>query len=191
MMNQPIAIVIHSTGRHHYVSFAIEEIAKRTYIPYRLFVVSCGDGEGIPELLAEMVQDHYLEAAILVSEGAHCDQNQIAAVLAGSEYLIQATDEWIPPRACEDWPWRLVESLNSHPYYGSVALKPSFFPSGMPPLMPAKGGLLTAAWLEPSFRIVRLNEAPWSWQRLQGYIPDVVAEYLPQMCLGMLGFQQV
>ena len=182
----PVDIAMRSTGNLHYIQLAIAELGRRTYVPFRLFVISQGDGSGIPELLAEMVQDHYLDAVVLLTENAKCDCDKLAASLARGEYLIQTTDEWLPPADCPDWPHRLVGALEENLYFGTMALRPSFFPSGMPPMTRGHRGLLTAVWLEESFRIVRLNESRWSWQRLQGYLPDLVAEYLPQAQLNLV-----
>ena len=173
-------VMLTTSNRWQFTRLAIEELAHRTTTPYGLIAVNCGDSY-TQTILAEMVGDGLVEVAILLASGCDVAEGWAAGMaLAGPGPVVQVTDEWMPPADAPSWLETLVATAQRRPEYGMVALRPTFFPKGSPPLV-YDGDLLMTPWIETSFRYLQRGVS--AIQDRSGYLADVRAEYLPSTAL--------
>jgi len=132
-------------------------------------------------MLAEMVQDGLISTLVLMSPGYDVEEQWATGMaLVGTGPVVQVTDEWLPPVDRTDWLEQLVATAQRHPEYRMVALRPKFFPRGVPRLV-CDGDLLMTPWTETSFRYMQRGTS--AIRDRSGYLADVWAEYIPSTAL--------
>ena len=174
-------VMLTTSNRWQFTQQAITEIAWRTTLPYRLIVVDNGTNAMTSALLAEAVYDGLVYATVLLSsEYDGRDTWSIGGDLSESHTLFQTTDTWLPPGDAPRWPEDLQAAMAKHPEYVAIALRPSFYPRGIPRLE-HDGELLQSPWLEPSFACYVRGRSRVGLK--VGYLSGVYAEYLPSAAL--------
>lgn len=176
-MTEFVDILMLTTGRWQQARTAISELRSRTVADYRLIVIGCSSARGMPEVLAEMVQDGLIDWLALMSPGYGSEDGwRVGMALVETPLFVQVTDEWLPPAGEPHWLDLLLGIAAKRPEYKTLALRPSFFTMGVPPLV-RDGNLLTVPWTELSFRCVRRGVS--ALPDKAGYVPHLRAEYLP------------
>ena len=103
---------------------ALDELARRTTTPYRLFVCDNGSGKETRDVIDERVPGSDI-VRLDKNYGTHWGHNRLLD-LVESEYFVSTDNDIVPqsPVNGRDWLSHLVELLDARPTFAAIACRP-------------------------------------------------------------------
>jgi len=166
-----IDITMVTFQRLEYTKKAIQHIAERTRVPYRLIVVDNGSTDGTREWLAQSSHVGIL-VALDANCGIHYAKNIALSLVESEPFFIDTDNDILAPNLTPDWVAQLIGLMKDFPSYGAIACRPQVLVGERGDLFEGADRVVCRPWVGASLRIMRTDAVRmvggWRHEKIPG-----------------------